>query len=106
MKTTPTTNELYSQLDQCAHIASTLSICDVITKSHDCRTMSHDPHTPWWRSHVTNSLIDELQLESGNNDTNEYRGYLEACLLDLVPDSVQHGMKEQDRTYFKTPNNQ
>lgn len=106
MKTTPTTNELLSQLDQCVQIADTLGSCDVITKSRDCHVMSHDPHAPWWRSHVTNSLIDELQLESEHSETNEYHGCMEACLLNLVPDSVSSGIEQEWAPNFKPPNKQ
>ena len=79
-QTTPTTHS-YEHLNRCVRICDGLAHSDVITKSCDSYSMSHDVHVPWWQSHVTTSLIDDLPLRSPLDLTGQYGIALEACLV-------------------------
>ena len=74
----------YEDLNLCVQVCDGLASADAIMSNTDSHDLSHDKLTPWWRSHVTSSLADELPESQVYHDQYigcEYRNYIEGCLL-------------------------
>ena len=72
----------YEDLNLCVQVCDGLASADVIMSTTDSHDLSHDKPTPWWRSHVTSSLADELpESQMYHENGCEYRNYIEGCLL-------------------------